>query len=346
MLLAMLACRVEFSPPGQGAAAPAGGQGGQEIAEVWVYTSMYQEVIDALKPLAEAELPGVRLQWFQSGSEKVAARWEAEQAAGGSRACLLATSDPGWYVDLSRRGLLLPYVTPKALGVLDVNRGWVQPDHAAFRISLMVLAGLSAPPPVSGGAAAGSIVAPPISYALLSDPLYKDRFSTGDPLSSGTTFTAVAALETALGPDWLPGLKRNGWVASGGSSAVMGRIQSGERPYGMLLLENLLSRPDPRVSWVIPEEGAVAVPGPLAIPRGCGEPAAAERVYDWLFGPSAQEQIVAGKMHSPLPEYPPPAGAPPLSEIRQLPLPADFYARAAAESEPRKQRLQQLLSGG
>ena len=341
----MLACRVEFGPPGQGGGVGAGGGGGaKEAEEVWIYTSMYQEVIDALDPVAAAELPGVKLRWFQSGSEKVAARWEAEQTAGGSRACLLATSDPGWYVDLARRGELRPYVTPAALGVAlgEGGAGWVRPEYAAFRISLMVLAGLSDAPPGPKGVKTGL----PISYALLGDPLYKGRFSSGDPLSSGTTMTALAALEGAMGPGYLPGLEANGWVASGGGSAVLTRIQSGERPYGLVLLENVLLRPDPRVEWVVPEEGAIAVPGPLALTRGCAAPEAAERVYDWLFGPSAQAKIVAGKMFSPIPGSAPPEGAPPLSEIRQLPLPGDFFERASAGAEDRKLRLQQLLSGG
>lgn len=67
---------------------------------------MYAEVIDAMTPALARSLPDVHVQWFQAGSEKVGQRWEAEEEAGGSRACLLATSDPAWYVDLSQRDKL------------------------------------------------------------------------------------------------------------------------------------------------------------------------------------------------------------------------------------------------
>lgn len=315
-VFALAACRVELGPPGERAATG--------VAEVWIYTSMYQEVIDEMAPALARDLPDVKVEWFQSGSEKVAQRWEAEHEAGGSRACLLATSDPAWYVALTGRDLLRPYVSPRAL---ELDRAWATPTWSAFRISLMVMAS-SAPEA-------------PSSFRELADPRWKGRFSTPDPLSSGTMFTTLAALRATLGEDWIAAAKANGWVAAGGNSAVLTRMQSGEKPVGVLLLENLLAKegaPGP----IFPEEGAVPVPGPLAIPRGCPDPDAAERVYDWLMGPTAQAAVVHGFMHSPFPDAPPPAGAPPLADIRLLALPPGFTAEAAKGAEALKQRWQEL----
>ena len=87
-LALLLGCRIEVGAPAGGAAVDAGRGTSEHPIEVWIYTSMYQEVLDALTPDLTAALPGVRVQWFQAGSEKVAQRWEAETEAGGSRACL------------------------------------------------------------------------------------------------------------------------------------------------------------------------------------------------------------------------------------------------------------------
>lgn len=318
LLLAVLACRVEVGAPGTTPAAGSSAPGAPQ--EVWIYTSMYAEVIDAMTPALAKSLPDVHVQWFQAGSEKVAQRWEAEEEAGGSRACLIATSDPAWYVDLSQRDKLRAYVSPRAL---ELPRAWVAPTWATFRLSLMVLA------------AAGEA---PATVQELADPRWTGRFSTPDPLSSGSMFTTLAALRHAHGDDWLRRAHANGWVAAGGNSAVVARMQSGEAPVGLVLLENLLAQEGygdaatPHVARPNLQAPAVAVPGPVAVTARCPAPEAAERVVDWLLSPEAQGFIVAGRMHSPFPGTPAPAGAPALADVPLLPLPEDFVMRTAHDA--------------
>lgn len=289
--------------------------------EVWLYTSMYESVLAELEPLAAARLPHVRLVPLQGGSEKIAQRFEAELAAGSSQACLLATSDPAWFASLAERDQLQAYVPPRAL---DLPPAWRSPTASAFRLSLMVLAS-------SGGEA-------PTAWRDLVDPRFRDRFSTPDPLASGTALTAVAAWQQAFGDPFLDALQANGWIAAGGSSAVVARMGSGERAVGVVLLENLLlsaGAPAP----IFPAEGAVVVPGLVAIPRGCPHREAAEDVVDWLLSDEAQAVIVRGGMHSPLPGQPAPAGVPALVDLPLLPLPDDFFRVLATQVGPLKTRL-------
>ena len=321
-LSAVLAgCRVEWGPPG--GAVPAESAAGP--VELWVYTSVYPEVLKTLEAPLAAAVPQAKVSWFQAGSEKVAARFEAELAGGGSPACVLLTSDPAWLEDLSARGALRPYVSPGALGV---DRRWLRPTWAAVRVSVMVLGG----PP--GG---------PASWEDLRDPRFRGTFSSGDPLASGTAFTTVAAWERAFGPGFLPAVAANGWMAAGGNSAVLARMESGERPHGVVLLENLLAKGLP---FTVPAEGAVAVPGPAAIAAGCPQPAAAQAVVDWLFTPEAQALFVAGQMHSPLSGVAPPPGAPPLGALPLLPEPEGFWAGLAAEGPALKERVRRLRDAG
>jgi iron(III) transport system substrate-binding protein len=53
-LLFLAACRIEVGPTATPTAS--------ETAEVWIYTSMYQEVIDSLTPLLQAKFPTITLQ--------------------------------------------------------------------------------------------------------------------------------------------------------------------------------------------------------------------------------------------------------------------------------------------
>ncbi|MDP2313161.1 MAG: extracellular solute-binding protein [Pseudomonadota bacterium] len=318
LLLLLSACRVEFGPAAEIAPMNVG-----EKAEVWVYTSMYQHVLDAMDPIVAERLPGVTVRWFQSGSEKVAQRWEAEHEAGQSPACVVATSDPAWYVDLDTRGLLVPYVSPRAV---TIDRAWVTPTWSTVRLSFMVL---GAPP--AGG---------PARFSDLAGPEWKDRFSSGDPLSSGTTFTTLAALDATYGWDFVQQLYTNGWMAAGGNSAVIARMESGERPVGIVLHENLLAKGLPAT---IPADGAVAVPGPVAIPTDCRAKDAAKQVIDWLYTDEAQALIVAGAMYSPFPELAPPTGGPPLAELPRFPTPPDFWTTTAAGAPALKERFRALV---
>lgn len=332
-ILLLAACRVEVGPP---AGVPEASEGPVQ-GEVWVYTSMYQSVIDALEPDLERALPGVDVRFYQAGSEKVAQRYEAEIEAGGSPACLLMTSDPFWYVDLKRRGLLRRHFAPT---ILHVDRGLVDRDGfwATSRISLMVLAVNERVPPE----------ARPRSFADLAAPALRDRFSVADPLASGTAFTTLAFWLEDGGWERVEALDANGMIAAGGNSSVLTRVETGEREVGAILLENLLAadRKGSPAAPVYPSDGAIVVPGPIALTAGCPNAAAARAVYDYVLSPSGQEAIVAGDMYAALPEMPPPAGAPSLADIAVRPWPEGFADRVAGERVATKERWAARRSDG
>jgi iron(III) transport system substrate-binding protein len=90
VLLVLAGCRIETASPGS---TPSTGNAAAS-GEVWVYTSVYRHVLDALEPQLKEAMPGLTIHWFQAGSEKVAAKLEAELAAGGTPCDVLITSDP------------------------------------------------------------------------------------------------------------------------------------------------------------------------------------------------------------------------------------------------------------
>lgn len=332
LLALMLGCRVELGPPG----GPVVAQGDAPQGEVWIYTSMYQSVIDELEPQIEALWPEVDARFYQAGSEKVAQRAEAEWDAGGTKACLLMTSDPFWYADLAERGLLQRHFAPN---VLHVDRSLLDPDGywATARISLMVMA-------------ANETVVPaderPERFTDLVDPAWKDRFSMGDPLASGTMFTTLSFFVDAEGWDHVRALRDNGLIAAGGNSSVLTRIETGEREVGILLLENLLAaaaKDTPAVP-IYPADGAIPVPGPIALTAGCRNPVAARAIYDFMLSPEGQQAMVDGNMYAALREVPPPPGAPPLSEIPLRTWPDGFADRVSAERADIKERYAALVA--
>ncbi len=307
---ALAGCRVEFGPPGEGKVEPG------LTGEVWVYTSMYESVLAGLKPIIAEKYPKLQVKWFQGGSEKVAARIEAEWAAGGSPADLILISDPFWYEQAKRHGKLLRHASPESLRLpreyLDLDGYW-----ATCRLSVMVMTvnGEKIPPADR-----------PRAFMDLSSPSYKDRVSSGDPLASGTTLTWMAFLQKKHGWEHFRALRANGLVAAGGNSAVLTRVESGEKPVGVILLENLLAaraHATPAVP-LFPVDGAVVIPGPVAILKDGPNPEAARALQDLFLSPEGQAEIIKGNMYSPRPDLPPPAGAPPWGSFPVQPWSEEF----------------------
>lgn len=274
-------CRLEWGAPQPGAAGAERAHG-----KVVIYTSAYPKTVAAFDALAKQHLPGLELEWFQAGSEKITARLEAERLSGNVGADLLMTSDPIYYTVLAKAQALEPYASLRAI---PLDRRFVDPDghYVANRLSVI------------GLVRARSSAAPkPRGFAHLLDAELAGAVTMADPLASGTMLSALVALEGII-PDIAPKLRAARVTSSGGSTAVIDRLLRGEAQVGVVLYENFKLADDPNLEFIEPEEGRVVVPGYLALLRGRNQPTAARAVYDFLLGPEAQALITAAHMESP-----------------------------------------------
>ena len=338
LLLVLTACRVEIGPPRQHApqtSDPPQGPSGN----VTIYTSMYRPVIEALDPFLAHALPKVHVEWLQAGSEKIATRLDAELAAGAPRADLVMTSDPLWYDRLWREGHLLPYASIRALAL---PRELVHPEggFVTARISTMVIA---------YNERLVKAEAVPHTFAELFSNRWTGRVTMPDPLGSGTTFTTLSFLVEHYGDSIIEKMRAAHTVSSGGNSTVITRIESGEHAVGMVLLENVLiaRKAGSPVEFRIPDEGAVLIPGPIAILKKSANPLAARAVYDLMLSEEAQTKIVQGAMHSPFSEVTAPSGAPLVDELlrthyRWTP---KFVTRASDEGPQLRKRFAEVMGG-
>lgn len=283
------------------------GCGGPSQPELWVYTSIYDDVLDDLKPQVQSAMPGITLRWYKAGSEEVAARVTAELAAGGTRADVLMTADIFWYENLRQEGHLQVLPPDLLAKVPDTLR---DPDgtYVASRAAAMIMV-------VNDKALAGAPA--PTSYADLAKPEYKGKVVIGDPLKSGTHFVALALLSRTLGWEWYRKLRANEAVIEGGNSAVLRRIETGDRPIGLLLLENFLKAKQGGsiARLVVPKEGAIVIPSPIAIIAKSRHPEQALKLCRMMMEKSGQEAMVRGRMYPSVPGLPGPAGAPPFAEL-------------------------------
>ena len=220
------------------------------------------------------------------------------------------TSDPFWYLELKKAGKLLAYESPAAR---EVPADLVDPDHAftTVRVPVMVMG-------YNPDAVKADDV--PSSWKDLTHSKYKGRLSMGSPLESGTNFMLVAMLSQQLGWDFFGTLRKQDLVAAGGNSSVITRIETRERPVGLVLLENILKakKKGSPVKAVYPKDGVISVPSPIAILADTRHPELSKKIYDWFFTDDAQKAIVHGNMYSPIPRLAPPEGALSWNEVSKM----------------------------
>lgn len=336
LIVVATACRVELGPPVQARDCT---EDQQPSGRVVLYTSAYREVVDALLTLARAELPRVEIEVFQGGSEKVATRLDADLAAGRARADVLLTSDPFTYRRLHAEGQLLPYASPRAT---PIPRPLVDVDNAfaTARISTMVIAWHKDRPGPQG---------PPRTFAELFSVERAGDVAFGDPLSSGTYFMTTVAIAGGGPPSFLAALKKNGAAVGGGNSVVLQRVLSGERTWCAVLLENVLdarARGEP-VDFAMPADGAVVIPGEVAILKDTQNPVAARAVVDLLLSPAGQKIMRdIGFMHAADPRVPPPDGAPSLDDLlRARPVDDALLRRVAASRADAVEQIHRAIEG-
>lgn len=305
-------------------------------AEVWIYTSLYKDTIADIQPKLEKAFPDIKLQFFQAGSEDVAAKINAEELAGGTKADIAIFSDRFWFEDMAKKKKLYPY-NPKGSEQVDQTHRHPEGYYSAVSFPVMVL--------VYNSEVVTDQEAPK-SFKEMAEPKWKDKFSTGSPLASGTNFTTVAFLQDKYGWEYFKNLKTNKTISEGGNSSVLRRVQTKERPVGWVLLENVLRFQDSKsLKVVYPDDGAVIQSNNLAILKKEHEQTNAQKIADWMFGPGGQQAMVRSYMYSVAPDFETPKGAPPLKEIvsKSKPWTQDFIDKTMAQRETLKEEFTKIM---
>lgn len=275
--------------------------------ELWIYTSLYKDTIAELEPKLAAQFPEVKFQFFQAGSEEVAAKVNAEMLAGGTKADVLIFSDRFWFEEMATTGKLHKFAPKSAATVPDMLKN-PEGFYTTASIPVMVMIYNSDAIPEKSA---------PKTFKEMMEPQWKGKFATGSPLASGTNFTTVAFLQKAYGWDYFKGLRKNDTISEGGNSSVIRRVQTKERPVGWVLLENVLryQDTDPKMKIIYPEDGVVLQSNVIAIMKKDSPREHAEKFVEWMFGTEGQDAMVNSYMYSPLPGYKAPRGAPEFDTI-------------------------------
>ena len=295
---------------------PAAGAPRQVSGKVTLYTSIPADIANQIKKDFETAHPGVDVELFQSGSERVIQKITAEMEAGGVKADLLALADRAYFDTLKKEGVLQPYQSPEAATIPEALK-----DSDGLYTTIRIISQMIVYNP--------TLVKPeeaPTNWTDLTDPKWKGQIIIPSPLYSGSTYVAVGALAQHYGWDFFEKLRANDTVVEEGNQGVERKIAAGEFKVGMLLDLNVRqaqSKETP-IEMLMPTDGAVIIPSPIAITKDATNVPAAQAFVDFILSPEGQRSIVNGFMIPVRTEVPPPQNALTAEEQLKRSLPMDW----------------------
>ncbi len=286
--------------------------------EVWIYTSVYKEFISEIEVGFEKRYPNIDVKVFQSGSEKIQAKVEAEILSKKIQADLLVTSGPFWSYGLEKRGLVSPRKNGPA-----VNTNYY---------SLMVIIYNNKTPETER----------PKTFTDLLKPNYKRFVQFSSPLESGTAFATVAYLSDRYGWEFFEKLGDNHLASSGGNSAVIQKVESGEKKYGIVLLENALAaiKKGSPIGVIYPTDGSIPIPSMQVILKDSPNKEQAELLAEYILSKEGQMILRKGYMYSVRSDVPAPEGAAPFKDVtaKAIPWTPERFIKFEANSKDIKKK--------
>ena len=330
MALTMLAgCGGGATPASPAPPSPAPDQGSTPAeptpadvsGDVLIYTSMYEDIIEAIKPELKKAFPNLNVEFFYGGTGTLQTKVAAEIETGKLSCDMLMVAEPAYSLELKEGGWLEPYVTSAADGLaFDYDKeGYWYP----VRICNMVLA--------YNPELKSKEEVPNSFYDFAYNEAVKGKISMSNPLTSGTAMAAVTALKDKYGYEYFEALgKQNVMVESGGVACT--KLETGECDVIMILEESILKKreeDDSALEVIYPTDGTIVIPSTIMTiadgKNANNNIAACQAITDWFLSNEGQKNIVAGWMHSVVSGYPePPYDAIPTSEILKNTMPVNW----------------------
>ena len=278
-----------------------------------IYSSMYQFVLDMLDDALREEFPNLKPGngdsfFIYGGTSRLINQIYADMEEGVLGCDMLLVAEPALSLELKDADCLEPVAVPGAADLLRFpydEEGYWYP----VRVCNMVMA---YNPELTGQWAEKGVTIPKTFKDFAMDRSLKGYVSMGDPMSSGTTFAAVASLTQTnhYGRAYLKGLAENKVQIISGSESIK-KIRSGEIAAAMILEESVLkalrdaedsgdSVTD--LACIYPEDGVILIPSTVMTVRdehsANGNAEACKAVEQWFLSEPAQKLILQGFMHS------------------------------------------------
>ena len=267
---------------------------GADKPKITIYTSMYEDIIEAMTETLHEKFPAYDVEFFYGGTGTLQAKIAAERDSKKLGCDMLMVADPSYSLELKELGLLHPYISKEAENIaLDYDpEGYWYP----VRNLNMILA--------YNPEKFDKKDLPQSFKDFAEDKSVKGLISMSNPLTSGTALVAISALKDKYGYEYFEKLAENNPMVESGSVALT-KLETGECKIIMILEESVLKKreeEDSALEVIYPTDGVICVPSPIMTIKdewsAHGNSKICEELTDWFLSPEGQSYIVKGWMHS------------------------------------------------
>ena len=295
--------------------------GNKVTGKIMIYTSMYEDVIEAISKVLAKKFPDAKIEFFYGGTGTLQAKIAAEKTSGKLGCDMLMVAEPSYALELKENGMLYAYKSKEAANLaFDYDKdGYWHP----VRISNMVLA--YNPEKVKKNTIPNSL------YDFAFDTKVAGAVSMSNPLTSGTAMASVTALRDKYGYGYFEALGKQKVKIESGSVALT-KLETGECKVIMVLEESVLKKRQQeksKLEVIYPTDGTIVVPSTIMTVNdqwsANKNTKLAEVVTDFFLSMEGQGAIVDAWMHSPRADFPrPPFDAIPTAQIRANSMPVNW----------------------
>src|SRR5262245_59297638 len=310
-----------------GLAVPAAAQDAVDVAKakaegkvVW-YTStpipQGQKIVDLFQ-----KETGIKVEMFRSGGSAVLRRFQQELDAKRIAADVLTTSDPAASATLARKGVFVPF-KPKNFDKIPDAAKDKDGQYVAQRLNLMTVYLRT------------DKVAPadePKTWSDLADPKYKGKLVITDPSFTALQVSVVGMMSKERGWGFYEKLRQNDIMVVQGNQQSSDMIKRGERVIAVGALDSYAAEERAAghpIKTLYPSDGVFVIPSPTAVVKGGPNPNAAKLFAEFMLSDEVQKIFPADGGFAARSDIPAPAGSPPLSSLKILPVDYDYLEKEA-----------------
>jgi len=297
--------------------------------KVVFYTAMDLEVAQGVGKAFEAKYPGISAQVERSGSERMLQRVAQEYGSNIHIVDVIDSTDAAHPLYWKSQGWLVAYVPEGVLrlpGEARDSEGFYAADRATMA-------------PMAYNTKLVTAAEAPTAYGDLLDPKWRGKIVKASPAYSGNTLTGTLLLSRALGWDYFRKLSEQKVMQVQSATEPPKKVVLGERPImfegSEYVALHAKSRGAP-VELIYSSEGTPLLIGSAGVMKDAPHPNAARLFISFIFSDEGQRYLVEkGYFRSLMPDIPPPAGQPALTDIKVLTAAAPDIADASEEVKRR-----------
>lgn len=265
---------------------------------------------------------GITVELFRSGGTQVLRRFMMERDSGQPQADVLVSSDPAAMIDLAAKGLFVPF---KPDGFEQVPEAFRDSGglYVPQRISLISFYARTDLIPAADM---------PRSWDDLLNPKFKGKLVMTNPSFTSLQLGVVAMMTKERGWDFYERLNKNDVVVVQGNEQALNLVKSGERPIAAgadSQYANQARLAGHKIDNVFPSDGTFAIPAVTAVVKGSKSPNAAKLLAAYHLSLEAQQLWPPEGIYAARADVEPPAGSPPIRDIKVLPMDHAYIQRAS-----------------